>query len=150
MVTLSDLSTCAKNDDNYCKLIATILKGFPSTRQQLDPVLREYWEVRSRLSVNKGIVFLDDRTVMPNKLRNQILDTLHSAHQGISSMRNRANNNIYWPRMSSSISNKRLTCIPCKRILPLNLLSHCRSPLSQIGHSRNCAQIILRSTSTPT
>ena len=113
MVTLSDLSSCAKNDGKYCKLIATISNGFPSTRQQLDPELREYWEVRSRLSVNKGIVFLDDRTVIPNKLRNQILDNLHSAHQGISSMRNRANDNIYWPGMSSSISNKRLTCKPC-------------------------------------
>ena len=78
MVTLSDLSSCAKNDGKYCKLIATISNGFPSTRQQLDPELREYWEVRSRLSVNKGIVFLDDHTVIPNTLRNQILDNLHS------------------------------------------------------------------------
>ena len=61
---------------------------------------------------------MDNRTVIPQKLRKLVLESLHSAHQGINGMKLRANSSIYWPSMSAAITNTRLNCRKCTEISP--------------------------------
>ena len=110
LITLDQLSSSAMEDEQYCKLVSTISKGFTPARQLLEPLLHEYWEIRDHLSTNNGIAYLDDRTIIPLQLRKQVLECLHSAHSGISGMRSRVNVTIYWPGMSAGITNTHLTC----------------------------------------
>ena len=61
---------------------------------------------------------LDDRIVVPPKLRAKILKDLHSAHQGVSSMYRRASEVVYWPGMEAAIRNQRYTCSHCNERAP--------------------------------
>ena len=118
MVTIEQIQNTSKNDANLRNLIHTINTGFPTCRNDLPTGIHEYWEVRDRLTVSKDVVLMDDRIVIPLTLRKYILQTLHSAHQGVSSMKSRANKAIYWPGMNASIQNKRYTCTACNEIAP--------------------------------
>ena len=67
---------------HYLKLAKAIISGFPQTRNVTDPEIKEYWEVHNRLSLFKDTASLDDRIAIPQALRKQVLQSLHSAHQG--------------------------------------------------------------------
>ena len=118
MITRDQLAEACNEDENYQKLISVIRSGFPSKRQDLLHTLREFWEVRDRLSHCNGVVYMDQRFVVPLKLRKLILESLHAAHQGVSGMKARANISVYWPNMSSSVTNARLNCRKCTEIAP--------------------------------
>ena len=51
-----------------------------------------------------------DRIVIPQGLRQEILDVLHSAHQGVSGMLARAQTSVFWPGISRDIESKREHC----------------------------------------
>ena len=60
----------------------------------------------------------NDRIVVPSSLRNRVLENLHSAHQGITSMTSRAMATVFWPGITSSIEKARLTCRTCHKNAP--------------------------------
>ena len=101
------------SDPQYIKLIKTIQRGFPRTRSLTAPEVREYWEVRHRLSVDNNLALLDQRIIIPTSQRTKILCSLHSAHQG---MKARANESVYWPGMNASIRTTRNNCTECSKI----------------------------------
>ena len=106
------------NDLQYKKLIETIQNGFEKTRSLTVPEIREYWEVRHRLSVDDGLVLLDHRIVIPTSQSANVLRSLHSAHQGEVGMKARANRSVYWPGMNAPIRNTRASCMFCAKIAP--------------------------------
>lgn len=107
-----------RGDDAYALLAKYIEEGFPSSRSQVDPSIRGFWEIRNRLSANRGLVMLDRRIVIPSSLRKRVLRCLHSAHQGVVGMKARANETIYWPGLDADIRNFRANCSTCNSIAP--------------------------------
>ena len=116
--SLNDIREAGSNDADYTALLQLVETGFPPTRSSTDPQLREFWEVRHRLSTQSGVVFMDYRTVIPKKLRQLTLERLHGAHQGVVSMKRRANTSVYWPGLSSAIATRRQTCLGCDEHAP--------------------------------
>ena len=102
-MTTSQLQNHCKEDPTYQLLIQTITIGFPTMKNDLPNAIRSFWEVRERLSVSDKIILMDDHLVIPNNLRKNILRTLHSAHQGVSSMKSRANALLYWPCINNDM-----------------------------------------------
>ena len=47
-----------------------------------------------------------------------VLDTLHSAHQGVSGMISRADQSVFWPGITLDIQKKRDNCLTCTRNAP--------------------------------
>ena len=77
---------------------------------EIQPYLR-YWH---RLWVQDGVILLDDRTVIPQVLRERVLDNLHSAHQGVSQMFARAEIAVFWPNLHSDLESVRAACATCR------------------------------------
>ena len=107
-VTLDELRNASLKDTEYAMLLQATEKGFPTSRGGTEPTLRDYWNVRQRLSSVDGIVMMDGRVVVPAAYRKKILRSLHSAHQGVSSMIGRASHTVYWPGMVSGNSQHAL------------------------------------------
>ena len=51
--------------------------------------------------------------VIPVSLRFWVLKKLHSAHQGVTSMHNRAQLIVFWPSMTQDIVSIRANCQSC-------------------------------------
>lgn len=112
--TMADIAKCV--DEEYQLVCQHVATGFPANRNLMDPRVRNFWSVRNRLSLTGSILMMDDRLVIPKALRRRIVNNLHSAHQGITSMLNRASQSLYWPGMVADIRNRRLNCERCNEL----------------------------------
>ena len=122
---------------NLASLINTV---FPLEKHELPEDLHPYWPIRHNLYIIDGVILMGDQVVIPHTLRHQVTQeqietsnariiippalrkevvrSLHSAHQGITSMNERAKAGIYWPGITSDIKSVRDNCNSCNRNMP--------------------------------
>ena len=105
-------------DAEFKDLSDWISGGCVGPPESLPEHIRQYWRVRGRLRLVEMVPMLEDRTVVPVKLRKQVLVTLHSAHQGVLSMGLRAEQSLYWPGFWTEIERTRAECSTCQKIAP--------------------------------
>ena len=117
-VTWERIKEASQKDGTICALIDLIDNGFPSKRADLTECMRPFWETRDHLYVHDGAVLYKDRIVVPQSLRPSIIENLHSAHQGVSTMFSRAEELVYWPGMISDITAARENCRLCHKNAP--------------------------------
>ena len=65
------------------QLKGIIITGWPDNRDELHVDLQPYWSYRDKLSVIDGIILKGRNIAMPNSLRKQVLNQLHTNHMGI-------------------------------------------------------------------
>ncbi len=117
-VTWDKVRHATSSDENMNLLLSTIESGIPKYRHELPPTLREYHQFREHLYSVDGVVIYKDRIVIPPSLREEVLSSLHAAHQGVTSMTSRAEASIFWPGITSAITALRASCVQCNRIAP--------------------------------
>lgn len=106
-----------QNDHNMRALVQTVANGFPVTDKDL-PHASPFWQYRDALYISDGAVLFEDRVVVPPSLRHAVLDNLHAAHQGTSSMELRARAIVFWPGITADIHAIRAACADCNRNAP--------------------------------
>jgi transposase InsO family protein len=120
LLTIADIHAAAARDATHQLLHDTVAAGFPTSRDNLKEELRVYWAVKDRLSLLNDLIMMGDRIVIPTAHRKSVLDALHAAHQGTSSMLARAQRAVYWPGIDADIRNRRYTCQTCNETAPSN------------------------------
>ena len=121
VITWEQVLTATVSDSQMQKLIEQIQQGCPDSQYDVHADIREFQKFRHGLSVVKGVVCYKHRIVFPRSLRGMALDILHSYHQGISGMMSRADQSVFWPRITLDIQKKRDTCLTCTRNAPSQL-----------------------------
>ena len=101
------LMTETTNDLNLVKTLVCL------ERQQHDFIPEEYQPHKKKLSSRFGLVFIEDKIIVPKKLRTTIINLLHKGHPAINKM-SLAARHFWWPKMTDAIQKKCETCIPCK------------------------------------
>ena len=71
-VTYEDIIKTTGKDNIMKELSSTIDTGF--TEMKPEP----YWRVRETLRIDGGVIFMSDRITVPEQLRAQVLNILHS------------------------------------------------------------------------
>ena len=139
LITISDIQAASAKDATHRHLHTTVASGFPTSRDLLREDVRVYWGVRDRLSLLNGMVMMGDRIVIPATHRRSVLNSLHAAHQGASSMLSRARGAIYWPGIDADIRNRRYTCQKCNESAPSNSKEPlCPSPSPSYPYQQIC------------
>lgn len=72
-----------KKDNTRQVLKTTILKGWPEDKSKVPPLVTPYYNVRDELSVYDGLVFREERLVVPQGLRADVKRELHASHAGV-------------------------------------------------------------------
>ena len=117
-ITWDAVRVATNSDENMAKLVDMIESGMPESRNQMPVQIRDYFQFREDLYTIDGVAMYKDRIIIPTSLRKNILDALHSAHQGISSMMSRAESSVFWPGITSAITTLRNNCSQCNRMAP--------------------------------
>ena len=117
-VTWEKVRTVSGNDESMVLLSTYIENGFPNSKMELPEEIRDFWDVRENLRCANGVVMYKDRIVIPYPLRKQIVDNLHSAHQGTTGMYSRAQTIVYWPHLISDLEEARNSCRSCHKNAP--------------------------------
>ena len=95
MISPNLIRAAGRSDPQYEKLISVIQQGFPRTCNLTASKVCEYWEGRHCFSTDNGLVLLDRRIDIPKTQQRKILHYLHSAHQGVASMKAHANESVH-------------------------------------------------------
>ena len=111
-VTLERFKNATMNDEKLTKLKEYMCN--PDYSNQLLPDdLSEFNRYRERLSTINGNILYDNRLLIPEELRPEILRGLHSAHQGVVGMMSRAKQIVFWPGMFKDLERTRAKCMDC-------------------------------------
>lgn len=87
--------------------------------------VRPYYTNKHALTVSNGLVLYNDRIVIPQQLRSEILQHIHVGHQGIVKCKakckcrsQRAKCSVWWPGLSSEIRQMVTACVHCQELKP--------------------------------
>ena len=90
--------------------------GWPSRRDKVKDELKHYWPYRDEFSIINGVIFKNDRVVIPKKLRSEMLKQLHISHMRIEKTKLRARESMFWPGGNSEIEDMVKWCNICIKI----------------------------------
>lgn len=115
-----------KTDDSYAKyrrqttddeelqvVLRYVLDGWPHSRKQCAARALPYWNVRQTLSADNGLLYYGTRLVIPTASRSDILNQLHSGHQGATKTLQRARSSVFWPGIRKRVEERCLSCHVC-------------------------------------
>ncbi|XP_063046009.1 uncharacterized protein K02A2.6-like [Engraulis encrasicolus] len=118
--TLSKLKGATATDSTLQQVIELHKKGWPRRQRSVPTNLHRYWSMRHNISIRDGILMTGDKIVIPQSVKEQMLDRLHLAHQGILRSKAHARKVMYWPGMKHDIENQVEKCRPCQQNQPQN------------------------------
>ena len=98
--------------------ITNIVEGWSEVRKYCSTQLHDYWNFINNISVENLLLFKGDRVIIPKTLQHETLRHLHEGHMGIEKMLLRARSAIYWPGLTSDITNIAKDCQVCQKYAP--------------------------------
>ena len=111
--TLKRFKNSSSADETSRVVMEYVLKGWPSEKEQVDELAREYWNFREELNVEDGMLFTSNRIVVPRPLIAKVLDEIHEAHMGESKSLSFAKDYVFWPSMTTQVKDKVISCAVC-------------------------------------
>ena len=122
MIASEDKILRLKNETAKDKVLqdvkAVIQGGWPENKHSLPSAVTPYFHICDELVVQEGLILRGDRVVIPKALRKEMIEDLHTAHQGIESTLRRARESIYWPNMNSEVKDYISRCEICLTYAP--------------------------------
>jgi hypothetical protein len=100
-------------DEELPIVLKYIREGWPSSKKACAGRALPYFNLHSSLSEADGVVMYGSRVVIPTALRSEILDKLHTAHQGVTKTLQRAQNSVFWPGIRKRVEEKCRSCDVC-------------------------------------
>ncbi len=98
--------------DKTLQTVITALHGSENQRKRVAVYWADLWK---DLHVSNGCLFLDDKVVLPELLRQPFLQLLHSTHAGARAMKSRCEH-VWFPNMYKTIQATAKQCFQCTSI----------------------------------
>ena len=111
---LNALKRDTSSDPELSALREIIYSGWPGKQKQVPVPLRKYWAYRDELSIENGQVLKGERVIIPETQRDDILEKMHQAHQGVAKCQLRANSCVFWPNSNKDIEAIVQECEICQ------------------------------------
>ena len=91
--------------------------------------------VKNELSVNNGILLRGNRLIIPSSLHLEIIEKLHSGHQGFTKCQQQAKDSVWWPGIKKDIEEK-VSNVLLALSAGSTMWNHCCHHHFQIDHGR--------------
>ena len=111
------------NDPTLVCLARVIQFGWPDNSTELPNDVKPFYQHRYELHIVDGVIFFQNRIVVPIGLRRQFLNKLHDSHLGIAKTKLMARTLVYWPRWNEDIDKLCAECSICheNQNMPANI-----------------------------
>ena len=113
------------NDPTLVRLAKVIQNGWPETGKELESDVKLYFQHQYELHIVDGIIFFQNRIVVPIGLKCQFLAKLHELHMGVVKSKLLARTLVYWPNWNDDIEHVCNECKTCRenQHMPPNIYS---------------------------
>lgn len=112
-ISMETIKTETEKDQILVKLKEVVYNGWPEYRKQCPQDLWEYWTFRCEIVLEDGLILKGNRLIIPKSLRQQVLEAIHSGHQGETKCILLARESIFWPGITNDIKNIVKNCDHC-------------------------------------
>ncbi|KAK2556262.1 Transposon Tf2-6 polyprotein [Acropora cervicornis] len=123
--TVQEIRTEASTDPEQKAIRTFVETGWPNDKASVPVLIHPYWSVRHELTIHDGLLFKQDRVVIPSSLRSNILRKLRTAHRGTEFTLRHARSCVFWPGINSQIEDICKNCTTCAQ----HARQHPREPL---------------------
>lgn len=103
-ITWGRIVAAAATDEECRTLKELIQNGFPQSRNNIPNRVRVFWPMREELYCLEGVIIKGNKILIPRQLRAEVLESLHSAHQGVNGMLANARQRLFWPGLDANKS----------------------------------------------
>ena len=105
----------ATEDDETSKILKEYtIAGWPRQKEIRDET-RDYYLIRKSITTNDKLIFKEDKLIVPQMLRKEMLNLAHANHGGIGSCLRRIREVMYWPGMTKQMTENVKTCETCMK-----------------------------------
>ena len=104
----------ATAEDTSGLLIQPVINGWPDSRKDCHPLLLDYWTYREEISAENGLLLKRHRFIIPEKLHNRTLHTIHEGHFSIEKRQLKAKESVFWPKITADILQTAQSCKVCQ------------------------------------
>ena len=111
---LTEIAIETMKDPDLSLAMKYTINGWPEYARDIPESLQPYFAVKNVLSTTQGILTYLDRIVIPKSMKADMLERIHSSHQGIEKCRKLAATSMWWPKMNTDIEIKCKTCAFCE------------------------------------
>lgn len=94
-VTWEHLRKANSSDPIIETLLRIIENSFPDHKRYQPEHIKQYIPFHEQLSVVDGVFLYKDRILIPISLRQEIIDALHTVHQGVKAMTARVDRSVF-------------------------------------------------------
>lgn len=84
-----------------------------SWSKNVNTAILPYYRIRNELSIEEDCLLWNNRLVIPETLRNVVLENLHLSHLGVVKMKSLARSYFYWPGIGKDIEILANNCESC-------------------------------------
>lgn len=102
-------------DETLQELLKVFKSGWPSHRSKVPSLITHYWQSRGEVHEVEGLLFPGEKLIIPQGMRQDVLNCIHDSHLGIEKCESRARAVVYWPGMSAAIEKMVAKCSICLR-----------------------------------
>lgn len=110
-VTAKQIARHTRTDGALSKVMLYVRTGWPS---EVGPELSCYFQKRTEISVEEDCLLWGSRVIIPEKLRDALVEELHQSHQGIVKMKALARLHCWWPNLDKDIEQQVKQCSLCQ------------------------------------
>ena len=110
-----------QDENEVCrKLKEYCIEGWPD-KSQLTTPLKPHWHYRGEITLLHNFLMKDSRVIIPSALRLEVLDKIHTGHQGIQKCRERSKDGLWWPGLSKQLEDLVRECTTCVKARKITL-----------------------------
>ena len=107
-----EIKQCQESDE-ACQQIAEFCQSGWPEKTSLTAAVKPYFPLSAEFSVYDGLLLRGGHIVIPPPLRKELLNRIHSGHQGITKCRERARQSIWWPGLAKELGELVRNCREC-------------------------------------
>ena len=110
---LQELRLATQSDPTLSSLTKTVHEGWPQSKKDCPEQLLDFWSFRQEISEEDGLLYRNQRLIMPHSERLETLKVLHLGHYTVNKMQLRALETVYWPGINKDILKHYQSCKTC-------------------------------------
>ncbi|KAK7109817.1 hypothetical protein V1264_013798 [Littorina saxatilis] len=115
---LDEIAALSQQDPVIKAALHYTANGWPRYVTDVEPALKDYYAFRGEFSIHRGLLVRGVRIVIPQVLREEMLNRIHEGHLGITKCRERAKSTVWWPGINENIKQRVSACQHCEEKRP--------------------------------
>ena len=110
---LQELRLATQSDPTLCSLTKIVHESWPQSKKDCPEQLLDFWSFKQEISEEDGLLYKNQRLIMPHSKRLETLKVLHLGHYAVNKMQLGALERVYWPQINKDILKQYQHCKNC-------------------------------------